>query len=48
MELQEKIELILFEIGKELTLHQIEPGKFIIEIDYKKYANQIVNLLNNN
>jgi hypothetical protein len=48
MELQEKIELILFEIGKELTLHQIEPNKFIIEIDYKKYAEQIVNIINSN
>ena len=47
MTLEEEIRSILFEVGKELVLHQIEPGKFIIEIDYEKYAKQIINVINN-
>ena len=42
MNLEEKIRSILFEVGKEIVLHQIEPGKFIIEIDYEKYTQQVL------
>ena len=42
MTLEEKIRSILFEVGKELVLHQIEPGKFIIEINYEKYTQEVL------
>jgi hypothetical protein len=45
MTLEEEIRSILFEVGKDIILHQIEPGKFIIEIDYEKYVQQILTII---
>ena len=43
MELRSKIEEILFNIGKEIKIHTI--GKdMIIEIDYDKYAQELIDL----
>lgn len=45
MELREKLEEILFNIGKEIKIHTI--GKdMIIEIDYEKYINELLELYN--
>ena len=43
--LEKEIENILFEIGKEIRIHKLEEGKFIIEIDYEKYVSQILSLI---
>lgn len=43
MTLEQKIEAILFNIGKEIKIHTI--GKdMIIEIDYDKYVSELVEL----
>ncbi|MFN7584055.1 MAG: hypothetical protein ACK5P0_01725 [bacterium] len=43
-ELEDEIKSILFEIGKELKVHKLIDGNLIVEIDYDKYANQIMDL----
>jgi uncharacterized protein YjcR len=44
MELRSKIEEILFDIGREIKIHTI--GKdMIIEIDYEKYVNRLLQLV---
>ena len=45
MSLENEIKNILFEIGKEIRIHKLEEGKFIIEIDYEKYVSQILSLI---
>jgi hypothetical protein len=44
MSLEHRIKDILFEIGKEIKIHKVIDGNFIIEIDYDKYTNQIIDL----
>lgn len=45
MELEDKLRSILFDIGKEIKIHTI--GKdMIIEIDYEKYVEQLVECYN--
>jgi hypothetical protein len=46
MNIEDKIKNILFEIGKEIKIHKLIDGNFIIEIDYDKYAKEIVDLIN--
>jgi hypothetical protein len=45
MELEEQIKGILFEIGKDIKIHQIDRFNTIIEIDYDKYTIQIMELI---
>lgn len=45
MELEDKLREILFNIGKEIKIHTI--GKeMIIEIDYEKYVEQLIECYN--
>lgn len=45
MSLEEKLQAILFNIGKEIKIHTI--GKdMIIEIDYDKYVEELIDLYN--
>ena len=46
-EVEDGIKEILFEIGKEIKLHKLIDGNIIIEIDYDKYINTIMNLIRN-
>lgn len=44
MNLENHIKKILFEIGKEIKIHKLIDGNLIIEIDYDKYTEQIMEL----
>jgi hypothetical protein len=46
MSLEDDIKSILFEIGKEVKIHKLIDGNLIIDIDYDKYANAIIDLIN--
>lgn len=48
MSLEDDIKNILFEIGKDVKIHKLIDGNLIIDIDYEKYVNQIINVLNKN
>lgn len=47
MTIEEKIRNILFEIGKDIKIHKISSENMIIEIDYDKYVNQIIDIFSN-
>jgi len=42
MDLYDKINDILFNIGKELKVHRLPGGNLIIDIDYEKYLEEIM------
>lgn len=46
MDLEKEIKDILFNIGKEIKVHKLIDGNLIIEIDYDKYAIEIIELFN--
>jgi len=46
MTIEEKIRNILFQIGKDIKIHKISYENMIIEIDYDKYVNEIINIFN--
>ena len=46
MSLEDDIKSILFEIGKEVKIHKLIDGNLIIDIDYDKYVNAIIDLIN--
>ena len=46
MDIEEEIRNILCEIGKEVKLHKLKDGNFIIDIDYDKYVKELLDLLN--
>ena len=45
-QLKKEIESILFQIGKDIKIHKIDNQNSLIEIDYDKYLNEIVKLIN--
>jgi hypothetical protein len=47
MDLEKEIKSILFQIGKDIKLHKLIDGNIIIEIDYDKYTNTIIDLIRN-
>ena len=46
MDLETEIKNILFEIGKDIKVHKLIDGNLIIDIDYDKYVQQIIDLIN--
>jgi len=46
MSLEDDLKSILFEIGKEVKIHKLIDGNFIIDIDYDKYLSQILDVVN--
>lgn len=42
MDLYDKINSVLFSIGKELKIHRLPDGNLIIDIDYEKYLEEIL------
>ena len=42
MSLEDDLKSILFEIGKEVKIHKLIDGNLIIDIDYEKYVEQIL------
>lgn len=45
MSLEQSIKDILFEIGKEIKIHKLIDGNLIVEMDYDKYTQQLLDLL---
>lgn len=45
MSIEDDIRNILFEIGKDIKIHKLIDGNLIIDIDYEKYVNQILNAI---
>ena len=45
MDLEEEIQKILFEIGKDIKVHKLVDGNLILDIDYKKYVKAIKELV---
>jgi hypothetical protein len=46
MSLEEEIKSVLFQIGKDIKIHKIDSQNLIIEIDYDKYVNAIIDVIN--
>lgn len=46
--MKDQIENILFKIGKEIKIHKLIDGNFILDIDYDKYVIELLELFNNN
>jgi hypothetical protein len=44
MSINEEIKNILFQIGQDIKIHRIDQINMIIEIDYDKYVQQIIEL----
>lgn len=44
MDIDVEIKNILFKIGKEIIIHQIDSNNSVIEIDYEKYTVEIMKL----
>lgn len=45
MSLEDKIRSILFDIGKDIKIHKLLDGNLIIDIDYEKYIDQILDVV---
>ena len=45
MNIENEIRNILFEIGKEVKIHKLIDGNFIIDINYEKYVKKIMDLI---
>lgn len=48
MDIEEQIKNILFEIGKEIKIHKLIDGNLIVDIDYEKYVQEIIKIINKN
>jgi hypothetical protein len=46
MNLEDDIRDILFEIGKDVKIHKLIDGNLIIDIDYEKYVDAIIEVIN--
>lgn len=46
MNIEEEIRSVLFQIGKDIKIHKLIDGNMIIDIDYDKYVNDIINIVN--
>lgn len=44
MDIKQKIDQILFELGKQIKIHKIDSENTIIEIDYNRYSKEILDL----
>ena len=43
-ELEHELKSILFNIGKDIKIHKLIDGNLIIDLDYDKYVNEIMDL----
>jgi len=46
--LEDEIKEILFNIGKDIKVHKLINGNMILEIDYEKHTQEIINAIKNN
>lgn len=46
MSIEDEIRSILFEIGKDIKVHKLIDGNLIIDIDYEKYVDAIIEVIN--
>ena len=42
MDIDKRIEDILFKIGQDIVLHKLDDDNYIVEIDYQKYTAEIL------
>jgi hypothetical protein len=42
MNIEKEIESILFNIGREITVHKVKDGHLILDIDYQKYIKEFI------
>lgn len=47
-ELRKSLSQILFKIGQELKVHKLDTDNLIVEINYDKYLDEILNIINHN
>lgn len=45
MDIREQIKQMLFELGQEIKIHKIDQENMILEIDYDKTVDKIMQLL---
>jgi hypothetical protein len=45
MNLEDKIRQVLFKIGQELRVHNLDGDHLIVEIDYEKYVLELKQIL---
>jgi hypothetical protein len=46
MSIEDEVRSILFEIGKDVKIHKLIDGNLIIDIDYEKYVDAIIEVIN--
>jgi hypothetical protein len=46
MSMEQEIEQVLFNIGKTIHIHKIDNDHSVIEIDYRKHLNDIMEIIN--
>lgn len=46
MNLESEIEKILFNIGKEIQIHSLNDGNFVLDINYNKYVSELIDIFN--
>jgi hypothetical protein len=46
VDLENEIKEILFNIGKEIKVHKLIDGNLILDIEYEKYVEELVELFN--
>ena len=44
-ELRDKIDEVLFDLGKEITILKVDKDNLILDIPYKKYVDRLLSLL---
>jgi len=44
--LEDEIRSVLFDIGKDIQVHKLIDGNLIIDIDYDKYVDAIIEVIN--
>lgn len=44
MSLESDIEQVLFDIGRDVKIHKLIDGNLIIEINYEKYTEKIIEI----
>jgi len=47
MDIEQGIKDIIFSIGRDIKIHKLTEDNLIIEIDYEKYTQQILDLIKN-
>lgn len=44
MNIEEELRSVLFNIGKDIKIHKLIDGNLILDIDYEKYIDQLIEI----